>query len=491
MSAACALVFPAPLAAQQSSGESAMATTSAAPRTGQQTATTLADHVVLISIDGLRPEFYLDRGSWGAPTLQQMAESGVHALAVRGVFPSVTYPSHTTMLTGALPARHGILYNSPFEPGGQTGRWYWESDSIRVPTLFSALRAQGRTTAAVMWPVTLNAPVDFLLPEYWSLDRSIDRVQTLRESSTPGLLGEVEREATGRLSARNFSGDDMTRDDRLGAAAAYLLETRKPALLAVHLIGTDHFQHEEGRSGPKTERAVSAVDRAVGQIMEAAARAGILERTAFVIAGDHGFVNTHTSVNPNVWLANAGLLDTTRSRGNWRAAFHVEGAAAFLHTRRPGDTAAINAARRAVNAASVAERRLFRFVERDELDRIGADPRVAFALTSQQGVRMGSGAASPAVQPSSGGTHGYFPSDFAEIKTGFIGWGAGFPRDVVVPELGLEDITPVIAALLGLPFNAPDGLLLRGLLRGTPSMWSAPASNESASASPSGAFSPR
>ncbi len=490
VSMACSVAF-APLIAQQSSGESASVPTGVAAREGQTAAATLADHVVLISIDGLRPEFYLDRASWGAPTLQQMASAGVHAQAVRGVFPSVTYPSHTTLVTGALPARHGILYNSPFEAGGQTGRWYWESDSIRVPTLFSALREQGRTTAAVMWPVTLNAPMSFLLPEYWSLDRTKDRVQTLREVSTPGLLAEVELEATGRLSSRNFSGDDMTRDDRLGAAAAYLLETRKPALLAVHLVGTDHFQHEEGRSGPKTERAVSGVDRAVAQIMEAAARAGILERTAFVIAGDHGFVNTHTSVNPNVWLANAGLLDSTRSRGNWRAAFHVEGAAAFLQTRRANDSVAINAARRAVNDAPAAARRLFRFVERDELDLIGADPRVAFALTSQQGVRMGSGAVAPAVRPSSGGTHGYFPSDFAEIRTGFVGWGAGFERGLVVPELGLEDVAPIIAALLGLPFQAPDGMLLHGLLRGTPSMWSVPSADGLSSASPSGAFSPK
>ena len=62
---------------------------------------------------------------------------------VRGVFPTVTYPSHTTLITGAMPARHGIYYNSPFEPGGQTGRWYWEADAIRVPTLWDAVREAG------------------------------------------------------------------------------------------------------------------------------------------------------------------------------------------------------------------------------------------------------------------------------------------------------------------------------------------------------------
>jgi len=424
-----------------------------------------ADHVVLISIDGMRPDFYRNSADWAAPTIQQMARGGVQALGVRGVFPTVTYPSHTTLITGAMPARHGVFYNAPFEPAGQTGRWYWESSTIRVPTLFTALRSHGLKTAAVMWPVTQAAPVDYLVPEYWVLDPTVDRVETMRQASTPGLFDELEREATGKLStARNFGGDDLTRDDRLGAMAAYLLETRKPALVAVHLISTDHAQHEEGRDGATVHRAVGAVDRAVGQIMEAAARAGILERTAFIITGDHGFVNTQTRVDPNVWLATAGLLDTTRSRGNWRAAFHVEGAAAFLQLRRAGDSASVNAARRAIAAAPAAEQRLFRIVEREELDRIGADPSVAFALSAVQGVRMGASASGRAIKPASGGTHGYFPSDFPEILTGFVGWGAGFRSGVVIPAMGLEDVAPLIAELLGVPFSAPDGVAHTGLL---------------------------
>ena len=106
----------------------------AAPAGAQEAPTEWAarpDHVVLVSIDGLRPEFYRDP-RWPAPTLQWMAREGAQAEGVRGVFPSVTYPSHTTLVTGALPARHGVLYNTPFEPAGQTGAWYWEASAIRA-----------------------------------------------------------------------------------------------------------------------------------------------------------------------------------------------------------------------------------------------------------------------------------------------------------------------------------------------------------------------
>lgn len=424
-----------------------------------------AEHVVLISIDGLRPEFYRDPVSFGAPTIQQMARDGVHALGVRGVFPSVTYPSHTTLLTGATPARHGIYYNSPFEPAGQTGRWYWDADSIRVPTLFSALRKAGRTSAAVMWPVTVGAPVDFLVPEVWSLDSSVERILPMRQLATPGLVEELERDATGRLEGRaNFNGDWLTRDDRLGAMAAHILETRRPALTALHLIGTDHFQHEQGRTGDRVSRAVAALDRAVGQLVDAAERAGILDRTTFIVTGDHGFVNTQLRVDPNVRLAAAGLQDTTPDRGRWRATFHVEGGAAFLHVRDARDTAAITTARRALDSAPASERRLYRIVERAELDVVGADPRVPFALTAVNGVRMGGASTGPSVRGSSGGTHGYFPTDMPEILTGFVAWGAGIRHGMVLPVMDLTDVAPLVATLLGVPFAPLDGVLQAGVL---------------------------
>lgn len=59
-----------------------------------------AEHVILISVDGFRPDFYLEE-KWPAPNLKKMVKEGVSATGVRGIFPSVTYPSHTTLITGA------------------------------------------------------------------------------------------------------------------------------------------------------------------------------------------------------------------------------------------------------------------------------------------------------------------------------------------------------------------------------------------------------
>src|SRR5258708_5448846 len=113
-------------------------------------------HVVLISIDGLRPDFYLDP-SWPAPNLQALKAEGTYANFVRPVFPSVTYPNHVSMVPGALPARHGVYSNTPFEPMGATGRWNWQASLIRVPTIFDAVHQAGLVSAAIDWPVTIGA----------------------------------------------------------------------------------------------------------------------------------------------------------------------------------------------------------------------------------------------------------------------------------------------------------------------------------------------
>ena len=424
-----------------------------------------AEHVVLLSIDGLRPEMYLDT-SWPAPVLQQMAREGAHAGKVFGVFPSVTYPTHTTIVTGALPARHGIYYNSPFELGGESGRWYWEASSIRVPTLWTAARAAGLKTAAVSWPVTGGADLDWNVAEIWPLDmKNGSIVAELRQHSRPpGLVEELEREATGKLTDQLWKLGENARDDRVGEMAAWLLEHRRPGLLLVHVLAVDHFEHDYGREHPLVRRALAAADRVLARLVEATQRAGIAERTAFVVTGDHGFSDVDKTLYVNAWLAAAGLRAARPDRGDWRATFHTSSASAFLHLRDPRDRDAVERVRAVLAAQPPEVRRQFRIVERDELDRLGAAPDAVLALAPAPGTTFGFAAERPPTGPSHGGTHGYLP-DEPGLQTGLVAWGPGVRAGAVVPHMKSVDVAPLVARLLDLHFTAPDGVLRRELLR--------------------------
>ena len=423
-------------------------------------------HVIVISVDGFRPEFYNDP-SWGMVNLRQAMAQGAHANGVRGVFPTVTYPSHTTILTGVKPLKHGIYYNTPVEATGITGRWYWEHDSIKVPTIWTAAAKAGLTTACVSWPVTVGAPITYNIPETWDLPAKeggdLDRLAATAKYANPaGLFEEVQANATGKLEANEFNLDYLSGDENLARIGSYLVRKYKPAFMAVHIANVDHFEHEQGRDGDKVRAAVASADRAIKTIMEGVEKAGIKESTTFIIVGDHGFVDIHSQLAPNVLLAKAGLIDP-ENRTTWKAYFHFSGGSTFLHLKDKNDKQTLAKVKELLAGMPLSQRKLFRVVERAELDAIGADPNAALALAPVQGVTFGSALEGDVLKAAKGGTHGYFP-DFKEIQTGFVAFGKGINKGVSIPEMGLEDIAPLIASLLKIDFPSADGTLYPGLL---------------------------
>ena len=112
----------------------------------------IAAPVLMISVDGLKPEYVLDADARGLrlPYLRSLISQGAYAEGVVGVWPTVTYPSHTTLVTGVSPAEHGILANLEFDPQHHFKEsWFWYAAQIRVPTLWQAAHAAGLSTASV------------------------------------------------------------------------------------------------------------------------------------------------------------------------------------------------------------------------------------------------------------------------------------------------------------------------------------------------------
>lgn len=146
--------------------------------------------VVLVSIDGLKPEYVRDADRLGLriPTLRALVRAGASARGVVGVTPTLTYPSHVTLVTGVAPARHGVLSNTTFDPlvKNQQG-WYWYAEDVRAPALWDAARARGLTTGAVHWPVTVGAGITWNVAQLWRAGTPDDR-KLVRALATPGLV---------------------------------------------------------------------------------------------------------------------------------------------------------------------------------------------------------------------------------------------------------------------------------------------------------------
>ncbi len=400
-----------------------------------------ARHVILISIDAFNPDWYLSN-DWPMPFLQQKARDGAHALRARPVFPSSTRPGHITLLTGWLPARHTVFNNNiPYhlEEGA---------------SIFHAVRAAGGTTAAVAWPGSRHAPLDLNV-------RTIDHIDFTDVPSHPSLetiLGAHDKEPPAHSREYQEFITGMVRTAHIAHASMMLFDHHKPTILALRFGHTDSIQHAFGRDAPSVRAVVASVDMAIAELASAVEHAGLTDKTVFIVVGDHGMDDIRTMLRPNVWLAEAGLL----SRGSPR--FEIYGGSAFL---RDVDVAFAQKARDALNALPESTRTKFRIIDQQELARIGADPRAAFALTATQGIAFQRDIEGDAIYSTAlHGRHGSLPTpESPNNYTGFLASGPGIGPGVVMDEVGIEDVAPTIATLLGVDLGERDGRCLTAPLR--------------------------
>lgn len=417
-----------------------------------------ADYLVIISIDGFRADFYLDE-TWPAPMLQQMSREGAHSTGMNGVFPSVTYPSHTTMVTGSFPGNHGILFNSRFEDGS----FYFEYDSIKTETIWSAAKKSGLSTANVGWPVTLYAPFDFNIPISGALQNSGIDDDPIRTFTTPeGFLNELELEATGRIRPGDLSNSNPAKESKVAEMASYIVANHKPNILTVALQHTDSMQHRYGREHPIVRRAVAAADRAIARIVESYEEAGILDKTVFMIGGDHGFTDINLMLAPNVWLTRAGINSNTDT-DDWEASFATTGGSAFLYLNDPDDNETLKKVMDVMDNLPASTKRQFIFLDRYKLDELHANPHAKFALSGTPNTAFSGAVSGDDIRkPGSRGTHGHL-SNFDEMKIGFVAWGASVREGTVIPQMDLVDFAPSAAQFLGLTLPESDGVVIPGL----------------------------
>ncbi|MCO5934732.1 ectonucleotide pyrophosphatase/phosphodiesterase [Mucilaginibacter sp. RB4R14] len=418
-----------------------------------------AKYVILVTVDGFRPEFYLDSINYAMPTVRELMKNGVAAQGLNPVFPSVTYPNHTTMITGVTPAKHGIYYNTPFEAEGATGKWYWDYSLIKSPTLWDAMHKAGKTTACVRWPVTVNAPIDYRIPEYWNYKNISDAREYTAAGTQPLILWkEVQDNATGLLEANDFNAnnDELIQDENAARIAGYIIKKYKPNFTALHLACTDHYEHENGRDHYMVKASVAGADRAIKTLVEAVNRAKIADSTLIIILGDHGFENIYRSFNPNVLLKQAGLIIDVKT-GNWKAQFHSSGGSTFLQLKDKNDKATLSKVTAILAQQPDSIKQYYQVINKAGLDKVGADPNVQLALSGLNGTTIGNGTETLTQKFNKvKGTHGFYP-DHKQIQTGFVAFGPGLKKGTVIPVMNMVDIAPFICKLTGVTLPATDG----------------------------------
>lgn len=414
--------------------------------------------VVLLSIDGLKPDyvFEADRHGLKVPNLRRLVGDGAFATGVTGVAPTVTYPSHTTLLTGVAPALHGVFNNSPFDPmSANADGWYWYTEDIAVPTLWDAAGQAGLVTANVDWPVSVGAPVTYNIAQFWRAAPAEDH-KLLRALSTPGLLAEAEQDCGPYPAGYRYAlADDVAR----AKFVSWMVEKKRPDLLTAYFAALDEEQHRSGPYSRATFDTLEGLDALVGQVRAAADRA-FDGRAVLAVVSDHGHIVTDKAVHVNAALQQAGLidLDPQQKVTAWRAFAWLAGGSAAVVLQDPSDEALRQRVRTVLRrVADDSANGVARLVEGEQLRALGGFPTAAFVLGLAPGFRTGNAVSGDLVRSvTPGGTHGYL-SGPRDMESSFFVVGAGVPAGQSLGAVDMRDIAPTLAAKLGVTLPLAQG----------------------------------
>jgi len=420
----------------------------------------------MISIDGLKPEYVTEADARGLKVtyLRALVRDGTYAEGVTGVWPTVTYPSHTTLITGVSPAEHGIYNNVEFDPERAfSGAWYWYTAHIRVPTLWQVAHNAGMRTASVGWPVSVGATdVDWLIPEYWRTSspshamNPFDRDMMAALSRPDTLLKQLEPS----LGPYMMGNDTSINGDEIKTRYALeILRRQKPALMTIHLSSLDETEHEHGPFSAEANQDLEAIDGMVTRLADAALAND--SSAVVVVVSDHGFLTLTHSVNLTIPFAQAGLIEMTvnpetkiSAIGSWKAQPWSAGGMAAIMLHDASDHQTEQQVRELLQKLAADESNgIAEVLDRDAIKKRGGFPDAAFLVVLKQGYYLaGAGTTGSMVSPIPGtrGSHGFSP-EFPEMRASFFIAGAGIAHHRDLGVIDMRQIAPTVAKILNVP----------------------------------------
>jgi predicted AlkP superfamily pyrophosphatase or phosphodiesterase len=412
------------------------------------------EHVILISIDGL-PADTLRNPLVHMPTLRRLAAEGATAEGMRCSFPTVTWPNHTTLVTGVQPAKHGVLGNTYLDRA--TGKvvplipdpLFDKDEIVKAPTIYDLAHAAGLKTAGIIWPATRNAKtLDWTVPdcgtkELWDKYGTASWMEELRKDGI--WVDQQEPWVKGN--------GGVQRDWMYAKATCQVIRVHMPNLVLLHLVEVDHVEHQKGPRTPDAYWAASYEDDRLREIVEAVEAAGLRDRTAIFVVSDHGFFGFTKTVYPGVALKKAGIEN---------ARVVSQGGSAFVYLSGKGEAARevlqqLEGVRTVLEPSEYAK---WGIITPDK------DPRMGdLVIAAKEGYTLSDKASEVVIEEKPlAGTHGYLPDD-PKLHATLVAWGAGIKPGARLPVIDSVDVAPTIARLLGLKMENVDGKVREEILR--------------------------
>jgi predicted AlkP superfamily pyrophosphatase or phosphodiesterase len=425
-------------------------------------------NVLLISIDGLRPDIVMNAQKYGLkiPTIKRMMKEGTYAPnGGEGVMPTLTYPSHTSMLTGTNPATHGVDSNKPFDPTGEyKGAWYWFA-STKVPTLWTSANEHGYITVNVSFPVSTGAKFNYNVPEFWLTGTAFDSNYTNQFGTPKGLVKEIEAD----IGTYPNSECNLESDKKRVAAAEWLLKnklktdlktSKKPLFMTVYFASYDDALHEHGIYSKDSMQTLEEVDKLVG---------GLIKKTQTVtgenlivnIVSDHGFMDITKRININTAFVKEGLIDLSKNGKveDWKVFSWSADGSCDIRLKNSEDSVTRDKVEKILKELAADKKNgIKQIYSKKEIDEHKCFPKADFVVEAAEGFAFSNTCSGKLITDSGGtkATHGYSPKN-PQLHFSYFIMGLGIPKGKTIDNVKLIDVAPTLATLMEIPFPTAEG----------------------------------
>jgi predicted AlkP superfamily pyrophosphatase or phosphodiesterase len=408
-------------------------------------------HVIIITIDGF-PARALKDPQLPMPTLHSLISSGAVSSGMLPINPTVTWPNHTTIITGVNASQHFVMANGliVLPPDGAAPRiepWVDKDKLVHARTLYDAAAEKGMTTGQVDWVAVYGAKnVRWEFAEKPDVNGDIPK-----EFIAQGLVTHDQIEHFSRNSSSAW------RDQVWTDAAVDIIEKHSPDLMLFHLLATDSIQHQYAPLTPAAYSAYAYADRCIARIVEAARNAGTLDQTTFFILSDHGFATSTHTISPNVALINQGLIQKKGESYTGSVWVKAEGGVAELFIRDANRRAELVPKLKAYFAAIPGIEHVYTNQEQLALglpSEADTDQAPQLYLAAAPGYSFSddtTGELTRTNPPS--GAHGYL-NTMSDMEALFVASGAAIKPGIVLGPIPNLRVAPTVAKILGL--QLPD-----------------------------------
>ncbi len=359
-------------------------------------------------------------------------------------YPSFTYPCHATIMTGCYPDRTGIFHNTHY----QSNAWNWHRSAIKVPTMIDIANEHTISNACICWPVMGGAASDYLIAEIWAEGPKDDPTPVFDQVNSPLAKPIFEKNKPLLTWMRTPGFDHFSL-----ACTTDIIEQAKPELLFSHLSYLDHQKHQMGTDPKGLAHAYSFIDECIGSIVGATKRAGIWDKTTFILLGDHGHKDIDTIFNLNAELKNRGYY---QDHDRWKIFAHYCGCSSHIYTR---DIELVEV-QSILSSIQQAYPHVIRSVfDKEAFQALHLDGPFDFVAEAQDGYAFGRADAPLFDKPS--------PATFSMTNHGYLSHTGAEPPFVICNKKGLVidqacmvDEAPTILKLLGVEAKDMDGSVL-------------------------------